>query len=404
MPVFEYTAFKGSETVTGILNADTPREARDRLRAQGLHVTAVEEVKQKGGSLSWLRLPRFASRAQLQEIALFTRQFATLLNSGLPLTDALSALVEQSENRKLESTLRDVRERVTQGTSLGEAMSDHPHYFSTLYVSMVRAGEESGTLGTVLNRLADFTQNQYRLQSRVGAALAYPIFLLVVSIGVVIFLMAVVVPKIAEMLKRDGGKLPLPTQILMNVSDLVKGYWWVLLIVIFGTIIAIKLIYRTTRGKLFLDTMMLRLPLMGMLFRKQAVSRFAATFASLLGSGIPALECLRIVRDVVSNQLLANTIGDMRTRVMEGTDIATPMRNSRVFPPLVAYMVAIGEESGELQTILDQIAEAYDDEVEIASQKITSLLEPIIILCMAGVVAFIVLSILYPILKMSKFG
>jgi len=404
MAVYEYKALKsGGQTTTGILNADSPRDARDTLRSQGLYVTDIRESGARGGKLlSKVKVPKFLSRRKLQEIALITRQLATLLDSGLPLAQALVAMVDQAENKGVERMLRDVRDKVTQGISFAEAIKHHPIYFSDLYVSMIRAAEETGNLAPVLARLADFSQNQNRIQARISAALAYPIVMIVVAGGVVAFLMAFVVPKIQEVIVREGNTLPLPTRILLKTSSIIASYWWVMLIGLFLLSALYKFIRSTKRGHYVIDKFHMMVPVLGELYRKQSVSRFAATFASLIGTGVPVIEALGVVEGVVGNRVLSDTIAKMRTRISEGADISTPIKRSGVFPPIVGYMVAIGEESGRLEEILNRLSVSYNEEIEISSQKLTSLLEPIIILVMAGIVAFIVISILLPLLSMSK--
>ena len=298
--------------------------------------------------------------------------------------------------------IRDVREKITQGVSFAEAIKHHPSYFSELYISMVRAAEETGNLAPVLERLADFSQNQNRIQARISAAIAYPIVILVVACGVIVFLMTVVVPKIRQVIEREGQTLPIPTQILLAASSFVKSFWWLILIAIFGLFVLYRFIRGTERGRYAIDKIHLMIPVMGDLYRKQSVARFAATFSSLLGSGVPVIQALKVVEGVVDNRVLSHTISIMRTRITEGADISSPIKRSGVFPPIVGYMVAIGEESGRLEEILNRLSESYNEEIEITAQKLTSLLEPIIILIMAGIVAFIVISILLPLLQISS--
>jgi len=399
MAVYEYKALKsGGRAASGILNADSPREARDMLRAQGLYVTQIHESGARGGKLfSRLRLPTFLSKRKLSEIALLTRQLATLLDSGLPLAEALGAMVEQAESRPVERMLRDVREKITQGVGFAEAIKHHPVYFSDLYVSMVRAAEETGSLAPVLTRLADFAQNQHRIQARISAALAYPMVILFVACGVIVFLMTVVVPRIRKVIETGDRMLPVPTRVMLGISNAFRDYWWLMLAGLIGLVVLYKFVRATSRGRYIIDKLHLMIPVAGDLYRKQSVSRFA----SLIGTGVPVIDALRVVEDVVNNRVLSETIATMRTRIAEGADISTPIKKSGVFPPIVGYMVALGEESGHLEDILTRLSSSYNEEIEVASQKLTSLLEPIIILIMAGVVAFIVISILLPLLQIS---
>ncbi|MBI3272099.1 MAG: type II secretion system inner membrane protein GspF [Planctomycetes bacterium] len=405
MPVFQYKAIKHTgDPAEGVIDAATPREARSRLRAQSLQVTDLKpliDVAEEGGTVA--AQPVFARR-NLGEIAMLTRQIATLLNSGIPLAQSLSALIDQCESKGLEIALRDVRERIQQGSSFANALAKNPRFFNDLYVNMVRAGEAAGNLDHVLLRLADYIQAQNRLRSKIVAALTYPMVMCVIGVGVVVFLLGFVVPKITRVLQERKQAIPLPTEMLISLCDILRHHWWAMV----GAFILFWFLFRlalaTEAGRLAWDTFLLRVPVVGPLFKKQAVSRFATTFATLLESGLPALEALRIVKAVVDNMLLANTIEIVRNRIVEGADISTPLRQSKVFPPSVCYMIAVGEESGKLEQLLHKVAEAYDEEIEITSQKVTALIEPLMIVCMASVVLFIVLSILLPILEMSKVG
>jgi general secretion pathway protein F len=404
MPVFEYKALNlEGRSVRGVLDADSAKAVREKLRSQDVFVTEIDEVDQERVSgTRGVRLPRILRARKASEIALLTRQLATLLGAGLTISDSLSALIDQIKDRRLEAGFRDIREKIVQGASFGEALEQHPLYFTDLYVNMVKAGEASGNLDDILSQLADFLQKQNRLQSKIVASLTYPAVLIGVGVLVIFVLMKFAVPKILMVLETGKRTLPLPTKILISSSSFFEKYWLVLLIGIAILYILYRLFIRTDRGKLWRDTVLLRLPVVGEMFRKQAVARFAMTFAILLRSGISVLEGLEIVSKVVNNRLLSQTLEALRKRIMEGTDIATPLKRSGVFPPAVGYMIAIGEESGQLEDILDKITEAYEDEVEISTQKMMSLLEPAIILALGGIVAFIAGSIIWPILEMSK--
>lgn len=414
MPVYQYTALttEGRED-RGMVDADTPKDARSRLRAKHLLVTDLAPVDAAARAQTPGRAPaaayspralvrRYRGRRNLTDLALMTRQIATLLNAGIPLMDSLGALIEQSGNKSLESALRDVRERVSQGASFADALAGHPRWFNNLYVNMVRAGEASGNLDAILGRLADYIQSQSRLQNRVTAALTYPAIMIFVGVVVVLFLLLFVVPKIVVVLREQKKELPLPTTILIGTTDFLLGYWWALLGLAVAGFVSFRLWVRTDKGRLAWDTFLLRMPVLGVLFKKQAVSRFAATFATLLESGLPVIEALNVVKAVVNNKVLENTLEQCRQKITEGADIATPLRQSKVFPPVVSYMVAIGEESGKLEHLLRKISDAYNEEIDVTVQKVTALIEPVIIVAMALVVAYIVASILLPILEFSN--
>jgi general secretion pathway protein F len=403
MPVYTYKALKEDGAAeAGVIDADSPKEARLKLKGRRLHVTDLEPLVQ-GREGRGRRLRLWPGRRRPEDVALITRQMATLLGSGIPMIGALTAVIDQVEATDLKAALMDIRERVSQGSALSEALAGHPLYFNDLYANMVRAGEAGGNLDKVLLRLADYLHAQNRMRSRVMAALTYPIIMLVIGVGVVAVLLTYVVPKILEVVQKQGkAALPLPTEILMAVSGFLAGYWWALGAAGVGLWLAYLQALRTPGGRLWIDTMKLRIPVLGNLMRKAAISRFAITLATLLESGLPVLEAMGVVKRVVDNALLADALEEVRRKVAEGADIATPLKQSRVFPPVVAYMIGVGEESGRLEELLKKTAQAYDEEVEVAAQKLTALLEPLMIVLMAFVVGFIVLSILLPILQMSN--
>lgn len=406
MPVYEYKAFNQSgQNKTGICDADTPREAREKLRRDKFHVVSLTEIKQNDEEAARFSFGAFFKRRKKTgELAQVTRQFAVLLQAGIPMAEALRALTDQISNKDLETAFRDVREKIAGGNSLAEAMGHHPHYFDDLYVNMVKAGEAAGNVDDVLRRLSEFLLKQNRLRNKVGAALMYPMVMVGVGVIVVSILMVFVVPRIVGLIQARGQDIPLATSILIFGSDFLVKYWYLLILGFIGTSAAFSAYRRTVKGRLVVDGMLLKLPIFGDLFQKQTVSRFATTFATLLRSGVPVLECLLIVKNIVNNAVVANVLDDVHNRIMEGADISTPLKRSKIFPPAVGYMVAVGEQSGRLDEVLDKLSETYDEEIDIAVQKMTSVLEPVLILAMAGVVAFIVISILMPMLQLANFS
>lgn len=407
MPVFTYKGFDANGSAReGILDADSAKEARIQLRSMHVHVTDLAPMETLTVSSARRFLPSFLQRRHRQQITLLTRQLSTMLRSGIPLASCLTALIEQAGHPDLEVVLRDIRERVTQGATLADALAHHPGYFNDLFVNMVKAGEASGTLDEVLGRLADFTQKQERVRSKIAAALAYPMVMVLVGIAVVIVLMTFVVPRIMQVIERGpGGKrgsLPLPTEILITVSRFMGSYWWAVLALMIGGIVLYRLALRNDAFAYRVDAMKLRLPVLGDLFRKSAVSRFCVTLATLLKSGIPALQALSIVRGIVGNKVMERVVGEVHEKIVEGADISGPIKKSGVFPPVVGYMIAVGEQAGTLEEMLTRVAEAYDDEVEISAQKVTSMIEPLLIVAMAVVVGFIVIAILLPILQIGQ--
>jgi len=424
MPIYEYKAFaSGGAVQSGVIDADTPREARTKLRRINL---LVSDLRERGGGgrvtagskkslpgignlFARLRQQRRQSSTpsmrNLEILTATTRQMGTLLSSGIPLAETLKAMIEQAEERSTETMFREIRERINSGSSLADALAEHPYMFGELYVNMVRAGEATGNVDVVLRRLADYLQAQRALRRKVVSALTYPVMMIGIGLIVISILMTVVVPKISGMLTDMGQTLPAPTRILILVSDLFKDYWWVGCLFIAFVSFVFERIYRgSDKGRLFIDKNMLRVPIIGELLRKQAVSRFTRTLSTLLQSGVPAVQSLEITRTVVGNRVIADATDHIRTRILEGTDIATPLKQTNAFPAIVGYMVSVGEQSGELEQMLDRISLAYDDEVDIATERMTSVLEPIMIVFLAIVVGYIVVSIVLPILEIGNFG
>ncbi len=421
MPIFEYKAYApGGETRTGVIDADTPREARTRLRRENILVSELriargarsKRARERGERPSILE--RFQELRQSQHsgpsgrdlelVAAITRQLGTLLGAGIAMADALSAIIDQSQSRRIETIFRSIRERITQGTSLGDALAEYPQLFSELYVNMVKAGEATGQVDIVLRRLADFLQRQRALQRKVVSALTYPMLMVTIGLLVVSILMTVVVPKITDMLQDTGQTMPGPTLVLIAISNAFKRYWIAVPLAIIAFSFVYSRVYKTAKGKLWIDRTKLRIPIVGELLRKQAVARFTRTLSTLLSSGVPAVRSLEITENVVGNRVLADATAHIRTRIMEGTDIATPLKSTGVFPSVVGYMVAVGEASGELEQMLDRVADAFDEEIEVVTERVTTVLEPIMIVVLAVVVGFIVWSIVLPILQVGSIG
>lgn len=419
MPIYQYKAIgPGGQTKTGVIDADSPRDARTRLRKEKLLVSEIQEARRRqtkvprsgagGGLAARIRRARGRRRGMsakdLDFVSGATRQLGTMLGSGIPLAEAIRAMIEQAQDRRTETIFREIREAINQGLSLADALEQHPHLFNDMYVGMVRAGEATGNVDIVLTRLADYLQYQRTLRRKVVSALTYPVMMVCLGMVVVTVLMAWVVPKITAMLEDTGQALPLPTRILVAVSEVFANYWWVgALGIALVSFVLERLYHESPKGRLALDRFLLRLPAVGDVLLKQAVSRFSRTLATLLQSGVPAVHALEITRNVVQNRVLADATEHIRARILEGTDIATPLRATGAFPAVVAYMVSVGEQSGELEQMLDRIATAYDEEIEIATDRMTALLEPILIIGLAGVVGFIVVSIVLPILQVGQF-
>jgi len=406
MPVYAYKGLSSSgRGVSGIIDADNPKGARVKLRRDGIFPTdVVEEHRQPKTTTpgSGFTFRQFFERITPQDLALLTRQLATLVGAGLPLVDCLSALIEQTENARTKRILSQVREQVTEGTALADALKGQPRVFTDLYVNMVRAGEASGALDTVLMRLADYTESYAALRDKVRSALTYPVLMAVVSTAILFFLLSYVVPQVTKIFSENQAKLPLMTTILLGISGFMQEYWWLLLGTIIIVVISVRLSTRTTAGRLRYDRYVLSIPYAGKVLRKLALARFARTLSTLLNSGIPLLTSLDIVKNVVSNTVIAAAIEEARASIREGQSIAPPLKKSGLFPSMLIHMIAVGEKSGELEQMLAKAADSYDNEVSSAITAFTSIFEPMMILIGGAVVLFIVLAILLPIFELNQ--
>lgn len=406
MPIFEYKAIDGENKVKkGIIDADTTRDARLKLKKERLFVTDIKEAKGKrtgGIRIRGVTGVESPNKLRTEQVAAVTRQMASLLQAGIPLAEALRMIIEQAPDKKIESAFRDIREKVTQGVPFGDAVLQHPGYFSDLYSNMVKAGESSGALDKVLVRLAGFLQAQTRLKNKVGAALIYPGVMMGVGVVVVAVLMTFVVPRVTQLIKGRGQELPLPTRVLVASSEFLVHYWLLVLIGLLLMSIGFNLFLNSEKGGLMWDRFKLRLPVFGDLMRKQAMARFSITLATLLRSGVPALQAIQVTKNVLDNKVLKNALQGVHDRVVEGTDIATPMKMSGAFPPTISYMVGVGEQAGNLEEMLERIAGTYDEEVDLATQKLTSVIEPLIIVLLAVIVAGIVIAIVMPLLQLQR--
>ncbi len=404
MPVFEYKALSNTgKPVQGLKEAESPKALRAALKRDGVFLTDVlGEKQQQAQQAREVNVRRWVvGRVSADDLAITTRQLAVLVHAGIPLIDALNALVEQVEHERLKRVISDVKQRVNEGASLADALAVHAKVFSTLYVNMIRAGESSGALDVVLVRLADFTESQARLRSKVMGAMTYPAAMGVVGGGIMLILFAVVIPKITKIFEDTQVVLPLTTKLLIGFSSFVSDYWWALLLLAGAAAWGFMRWKDSTAGRARWDRTKLTLPIFGRLIRTIAIGRFARTLATLLKSGVPLLAAMDIVKNIVGNVRLAEVIEQSRQAIQEGESIAAPLKRSGEFPPLVHHMVAIGERSGSLEEMLGNVADAYEDQVETTVAALTSLMEPIMIVVMGAVVTFIVFSVLMPILQIN---
>ncbi|MBI5816330.1 MAG: type II secretion system inner membrane protein GspF [Nitrospinae bacterium] len=402
MPVFEY---KGYDTAgakaAGIIDADSPRSARTKLKQKGLLITTLAEDTGRRELLA-NPLKSLTDRISTKDVIVFTRHLATLSTGGLTLVESLDALIEQTLNVRFKKIVTGIREKVMQGSPLAGAMAEYPDQFDPLYVNLVRAGEASGSLDVTLNRLATFGEERLRQRSKVTAAMIYPAVMTLIGSGVLLYLLAYVTPKVQSMFEDMRQGLPMPTVILLFVSDILSKWWWALIGILIGLGIWIKRHLKTKEGKERFDTAILKLPVFGELARAAAIGRFARALSTLLKGGVPLIESLKVTGGVVGNTLIEKAIEGAIVNITEGQPIAAPLRRSGLFPPLVTQMIDAGERTGSLPDMLEKISDAYEFEVETALSAITSLVEPVLILVMGAVVGFIVMAILLPIFELSQ--
>jgi general secretion pathway protein F len=459
MAVFVYSglAVASGKKVTGVRDADNPKILRAQLKREGILLTEAAEEKRGKKRGRSINIGAFFNRVSVGDVAMLTRQLATLVGAGIPLVEAVSALIEQVEQEELQKTLALIRDRLNEGSSLAKALEPHTHIFEPLYTNMVAAGEASGMLEAVLERLADFMEKQAHLRSKIGGALAYPILMMLMGTGLMTVMMIVVVPKVTNIYSTLDRALPWYTSVLIFVSAALssnqalgfvtslatlvftrkalapgtkKTAWTVSAIIGAGALllflfsVASKLAYgvgvgigivaglglarllmyiSTPAGQIWKDGIKLRLPLFGSVFRMLAVSRFSRTLATLLKAGVPLLKAMDIVRNVLDNAKLSKIVEEAAGSIREGESIAGPLKRSKQFPPIVVHMIAVGEKSGQLETMLENVSRAYDAQVDTRVQAMTSLLEPLIIVFMGGGVGFIAFSILMPLIQMNDF-
>ncbi len=405
MAVYEYQAIAKAtgKTVKGIIDADSPAAARRKLREQELYPTSLAESFGVAGPSGRVEPMRGSGgRVSRRDVAVMTRQLAVLLHAGMPLVEALGALLEQTSNARLKKTIYDIRGKVNEGQRLADAMGQHKRIFTDLYVSMVGAGESSGALEQVLLRLADILERQVKLTNRVRSALAYPILMALFGVGVIAFLMLFIVPKIAAMFERQDRVLPLITRMLMASVDLVSQWWWVLALIVFAIVVLWRAWVARPEGRRVWDRIKLRVPVAGTLYNRMLCGRFSRTLGTMLQSGLTMMNALDVVKSVLQNRVMEMAMDDVKSGVRRGRDLAVPLRETGVFPPMLIHMVELGERSGELESMLLKVADWYDDEVEMSVDAVVSLLEPVMIVIMGLFVGFLVLSILLPIMQMSQ--
>ncbi|MFC1792856.1 type II secretion system F family protein [Planctomycetota bacterium] len=402
MPRYHYIAIAANgKKVKGAITAESPYSARKQLRVRSIHPSTITEVSSKAESKTAL-FSIFGKRNKTQIID-FTNQMATLLTSGIKLTEALSVLTMQTSDVRFRNALCDIRDRVVTGESFTDALKDYSDYFDIIYVSMVRVGEVTGILGQSLLTIATFMEKRRRVEAKIKTAMVYPVVLIIFCIVAILVLTTTVIPKIGNEIARTGRELPWITKRLMDVGYVLTSWWLLLVIaVIVGFVWALKRFLKTSRGAYLRDKILLSLPLFGPLIKQRVVARFASTLSTLLGSGLAMAESLRVVTEVTGNTLMKRAIQQARERILAGADIATPLRDSGVIDPAIAHMVAVGEKSGELETMLKSISDNLESSSDIVIERLSAAVEPLIIIIMAAIIGVIAYATILPILEVSE--
>ncbi len=394
MAVFAYQGRGAAGVQKGEIEAPDRTAAVGELRKRAILVTQISE---KAGGKTPVKI---GSKVKDRDMAIFTRQFSTMIDAGLPLVQCLNILAAQSESKNLRGVTSSVARTVEDGATLADSLRKHPRTFDDLFTNMVEVGETGGILDVVLQRLAAYIEKAAALKRKVKSAMVYPASIISVAFLVIVFMLTFVIPTFAAMFKDMGAELPLPTRVVIWLSDFVRSYILLILAGLVGCVFALRSYYRTENGKSTIDALLLKVPIFGMLIRKVAVARFTRTLGTLVQSGVPILEGLRITATTAGNKVVEKAVLQCRTSVTEGKTLAEPLKGSGVFPPMVTQMISVGEQTGSLDAMLSKIADFYDDEVDTAVNTLTSLLEPMMIVFLGGAVGGLVVAMYLPIFKL----
>ncbi|MGB3057454.1 MAG: type II secretion system F family protein [Candidatus Omnitrophota bacterium] len=390
---------KEGRTVKGALEAPEKKQALDLLRGRGLLILKLEEAK---AGINIVLSFKFKKKVKLDELVILSRQLATMIDSGIPVVSALDILAEQSDNETLKKTLAEIRDSVNTGSSLSEAMVKHASVFSTFFVSMVKAGESSGTLDDILDRVASYLEKTNSLQKKIKSALIYPAVVTFMAVAITLVMILKVIPVFKDIFAGFGAKLPAPTQFLINLSDFMTNYFLLFMGIVTGTVLVVKWYISTEKGQYMMDAIKLKLPVFGDLFKKVAISKFSRTLSTLIQSGVPILAALEIVAKTSGNLVVEKSVNNVKDNVRDGENIASPLARSGIFPTMVTRMVSVGEKSGELEKMLIKIADFFDEQVDASVEGLTSLIEPLIIAFLGIIIGGIVLCMFLPIFKISS--
>ncbi|HEU4344184.1 MAG TPA: type II secretion system F family protein [Candidatus Binatia bacterium] len=403
MPIFLWEGKTAQGRVLkGELEAPSPEAVFTILRDRRIRPVPNRIHEKNKGLSKEITIPGFGEKVRPRDISLFTRQFATMIDAGLPIVQCLDILSEQSESKLLRSTVRTIKQDVEGGATLADALKKHPKIFDELYVNMVEAGETGGVLNTILNRIAAFIEKASKLRKKVKGAMIYPCTIVAVAVIVVAILLIFVIPVFAELYGSMGKALPAPTQITINISNWFVAYYYYLAGALVGAGVALRAYYHTDHGRMTIDRMMLRLPIFGDLLKKVAVARFSQNMAILLSSGVPILDGLAVTAKTAGNKIVEKAIMDSRLSISQGKTVAEPLRESKIFPPMVCQMVAVGENTGGLDGMLRKVAELYEEEVDDAVANLTAMMEPLIMVVLGVILGGLVISMYLPIFQLGS--
>lgn len=385
---------RAGKVIAGAIEADSQLSVASKLRSMGYTIITISEKAEASPTLAGGL--KILSRVKPKDLTVFSRQFATMINSGLSITKALNILAEQTESSALAGIVDQLQKDVEGGLSLSEALAKHSKVFPPIFVNMVRAGETGGVLDEVLMRVAEHFEKEAALKGKIKSAMAYPVAVLSLVIIIVFAMITFIVPTFVGMFAQLGGALPLPTQILLAMSNFIRGFWYLILAAIAGLTFGYRAFSATERGRLLIDGIKLKLPVFGQLTRKMSVAKFTRTFSTLISAGVPLLQALDIVADTAGNAVIAGAVRQTRSSIKEGETISKPLASSNVFPPMVVQMISVGEETGALDSMLQKIADFYDEEVTTSVEGLTSLIEPLLMMFMGIAVGGILISLYMP--------
>ena len=402
MPIFSYKGMdRSGKEIKNSINIDSIVSAKAKIKTMGIMLIDIKEQKAQGTGTG-SNLFRIGGSVGVEDLAMMTRQLATLIKAKIQIVESLAALVDQVENVTLRLVLADLRQKVNEGASLAKALADHPKVFNSVYINMVEAGEASGNLEIVLLRLADFAEAQVKLRNKIKGAMTYPVIMGIFGFGMMNVIFIFVIPKMAKIFTSSRKELPLITKICIGISEFLQNYWWLLIASIIGSYFLISKYIASPRGQSQWHALQLKLPILGMLIKMINVSRFCSTLATLLNSGVPILTALTIVKNLIPNVHMKEAVEKARISVSEGATLTAPLVQSGHFPPLVTHMIRLGEKSGELEPMLKIISENYEDQVESKIGGLTSILEPIMMIGLGAAVGFIVFAVVIPMMDLNK--